>query len=882
MSDSTRSPRELPAIAAAILGLLLPRAERHEVLGDLAAEHAERAGRDGRAAARLWLWRQLLGSVPALLRRSWWRGWTGFEPRASRMQPGGPMLETWIMDLRYSARRLARRPGYAAAAVLTLALGVGGTAAIFSVVRVLLMAPLPVRDEARIGVLWFDGSWTEQEFVELRPEFPGFGRMAAYRPADATLEVPGAPLRLVRGIAASAELFDVLGAGPLIGRTFRPGDDLPGAAPVAVLSHRLWQDLGGTSAILGRRLQLGGLARTVVGVMPPGFWFPDPTIGVWTAVPLDASRRAGLYTLVGRIAEGHRLDAMQGPADAIARSLGERYRYPAQWDKTKTPAITPLREFLVGDVRASLLATFLAMALILGIACVNLAALMLGQVGGRSTELSVRAALGADRRRLVQQITIESLLLGALAGIAGALLAAAGFDLLVRSLPLGALAETAMLDPALFLTACGVGIGAALLIAIVPAVAVSRRSLQAGMAEARPGGTSVRGGRLEGALVVGQIALAVLLAAGAGLLIRSVANLRAIDPGIDVTHVAVVDAAMPAQLSHDERRRVVLDVLPALQALPGVRAVAAAQKLPLRGSGDNWGIAVEGKPDLERSTTAFRIVTHDYFRALGASVVRGRSFEPSDRAATERVVIINEALASTYFPGEDPLGRVLHTGFGDRGERIVGIVQNLAEANLTDPPVPARYMLHDQVPVISYEVSFVLAGASPEDVPRLLHAARATVERETTKLAIQSTTTMERVFDHAVGAPGRVGTLLTLLAGLALLLAAVGVYGMISHFVSRRTREYGIHIALGLRPARVVSQVVGRGVRLAALGSAIGVAATVALAGSLSSLLYGVDGADPAALTVAALALVAVAALAAFVPARRAGRTDPAIVLRQP
>ena len=870
----------LPRLAAALFRVLLPYAERREVLADLAQEHAHRSGRDGRLRARIWLWSQLAGSVPYLLRRSWWRGWTGFEPQANRLDPGGPMFESWIMDVRYSIRRLAGRPTYAAMAVMTLALGAGGTAAIFSVVRGLLMEPLPVAREDELGVLWFDGSWNEREFLTLRPAFPGFQRMAAYRPEDATLDLPGEPLRLLRGIAASAELFDVLGTGALLGRTFQAGDDRLGAPRVAVLSYGLWQDLGADPNLVGRQLQLGGVSRTIVGVMPPGFWFPEPTNRVWVAAQLNPQNQSGRYTLVGRVADGVGMNAMEGPLSAIARSLGERFQYPQEWDKTRAPAITPLREFLVGDVRPSLLATFAAMALILCIACVNVSALMLGQIGGRSTELAVRAALGAGRQRLVQQIVIESLVIGSLAGTAGALLAAGGFSVLIGSLPLGELAESATLDWTLFWAAFAVAFVAAAVVAFVPSAAITRASLQSTMAATRTGGISGRGGRLEGALVIAQIALAVLLATGAGLLIRSVANLRAIDPGLDVHDLAVIDATMPTQLPDAERRRAVLDALPVLRALPGVTAVAATQKLPLRGSGHNWGIRIEGKPELE-STTAFRIVTHDYFPAMNAEIRRGRGFLPTDRDTTERVVIINEALAASYFPNEDPLGRVIHTGFGDRGERVIGVVENMAEADLTDGPVPARYMLLDQVPIVFHGVTFLLAASNPDDLPRVLRDARATLHRESSKLAIERTTTMEWVFEQAVGAPGRMSTLLILLAGLALALAAVGVYGVISHFVGRRTRDYGIHIALGLAPGRVVSQVVGRGVALAVAGSAIGVAASMVLTDTLSSLLYGVGSMDPVALGAAALALVTIGALAAFVPARRASRTDPAIVLRQ-
>jgi putative ABC transport system permease protein len=868
--------------AALVFRQLLPHAERDEVMGDLAVEHADRVAAQGRIAARLWLWRQLLGSLPALVRRIWWRGWTGFEPRASELQPGGGLgVETWIMDLRYSARRLASRPTYALLAVLTLALGAGGTAAVFSVVRALLLDPLPVARESEVGVLWASGDWTEQEFLYLRPQFPGFKRMAAYRPLDATLEVPGLPIRLERGIGSSAELFEVLGTGAMLGRTFRRGDDLPGAEPVAVLSHSLWQELGADPAILGRQLRLGGSPRTVVGVMPPGFWFPTPSTRVWTVMPLSDTNRSGNYALVGRVDATASVRQMEGPLNAIAARLGPRFHYPRQWDKTRSPTMTPLRETLVGDVRPGILATLAAMGLILLIACVNVTALMLGQVSGRGTELAVRSALGAGKRRLMQQIVAESLLVGVLAGAAGALLAAAGFQLLVKSLPLGALAETATLDWTLFWAATLIALSAAGAIALIPGFVLWRGNLQASLATMRTGGVSARGGRLEAALVVAQIALAVLLAVGAALLIRSLANLRAIDPGVRVAGTAVLDATLPTRLPEDACRRAVIDLLPTLQALPNVRAAAATQKLPLRGSGDNWGIEIEGKPELEASTTAFRVVTRDYFQAVGAAIRRGRGFESTDRANTQRVVVINEALAAKYFAGEDPIGRIVHTGFDKPGEHVIGVVGNMAEAQLTDAPVPARYMLYDQVPYGPTAVSFVLAARNAGAVPSLLQAARRTVEGQGRVLAVERTTTMEWIFDEAVGPAGQLAKLLSLLASLALVLGAVGVYGMISHSVSRRTRDYGIRIALGLPPAKVVAQVLGRGIGLVAGGSALGIVAALLLTRLLSSLLYGVRAADPLALAAAVVTLLLVGSLAAFIPARRAARTDPVAVLRQ-
>ncbi|MEO8449486.1 MAG: ABC transporter permease, partial [Gemmatimonadota bacterium] len=428
----------LPRLPAALLRSWVPRAERDEVLEDLGTDYARYRERRGRLIAGLWLWRQTLGSLPALVGRSWWRGWTGFEPDANRMRPGGSSMETWIMDLRYAARRLRARPTYALLAILTIALGVGGTAAIYSIVRELLIRPLPYTDEDNVVVFWAPFDWAERELVFLRPQVPAFKEIVAFRTADVTLELGTAPAQLLQGIASSAELFSVLGAAPAIGRTFRAGEDVKGAEAVAVLSHAMWRKLGSDPSILGRRLRMGGVERTVIGIMPPNFWFPDPSIEVWVPAEINPEEGSGNYTIVGRLAASQRLEAMATPLAQITRALGERYKYPEKWDKTKNAKLTPVREYLIGSLRPALLATSAAMALILLIACANVAALMLGQVNNRSAELAVRSALGADRRRLTQQLVAEALLIGLLAGMAGAGLASGGFRLLVASLPLGA------------------------------------------------------------------------------------------------------------------------------------------------------------------------------------------------------------------------------------------------------------------------------------------------------------------------------------------------------------------------------------------------------------------------------------------------------------
>lgn len=795
------------------------------------------------------------------------------------------MFESWIMDVRYAGRRLLRRPTYAVLAVLTLALGAGGTAAIYSVVRALLLDPLPMAREAQVGVLWFDGSWTEQEFLHLRPNgFPGFQRMAAYRPNDLTLDMPGAPLRLIPAVAVSHELFDVLEAPPMLGRTFQTGEDAAGTELSVVISHALWRELGANHNIVGTRLQLGGVPRTVVGVMPAGFWFPSPDTGIWSAAQMSPRNRQGRYTLVGRASDGVDLTKMDGQLKALAGLLAAQFRYPEQWDKTKAPAVTPAREFFVGDVRPSLIATLAAMGVILLIACANVAALMLGQVDSRQTEIAVRAALGANRQRLVQQLLLESLLIGAIAGAVGSALAVVGFGVLVDSLPLGALAENARLDWTVFWASVLASLVAALLIAVVPGIALWRGSnIRATIATTRTGGIAGRGGRLEGGLVIAQMALAVLLAAGAGLLIRSVANLRAIDPGVSAEGLAIVDTTMPVGLPLDERRRTVLDMVTELQTLPGVTSVAATQRVPLRGSSDNWGIGIRGRPDAG-GTTAFRMVTRDYFTAMGMEIRRGRGFDGADREGNARVVVINEALAAKYFAGQDPIGQVLLTGLDegeDRGERIIGVVESAAEAELQDAPVPARYMLIDQMPLYSTQMSFALRTEGAGSIAPVLEAARSRIARAGSRLAVQETTTMQRVFDVAVGPAGQVVTLLSLLAGLALVLGAIGVYGVISHYVTRRSRDYGICLALGERPSRVIRQVVTRGAALVLTGSMIGVIAALFLTKLLATLLYGVEATDPIAMAAAVVVLLAVGVTAAFIPARRASLTDPAAILRE-
>jgi putative ABC transport system permease protein len=872
---------ELPRVPAALLAAALPGGEREEVLADLAREHCARRKTHGPFAARQWVWRQALGSLPALARRGWWRGWSGFETPADRLQPGEAMFESLAIDVKFALRRLHRRRTYTALTVLTLALGVAGTAAVYGIARRLLFDPLPVRAEEEVVAFWFEGAWSQQKFLAVRPVTDGFQSVAAVRPADATLRIGDAPARLLEGYSASAELFDVLGVRPALGSGFRRGDDRAGAEPVAVLSHALWRELGARPSIVGERIELSGERRTVVGVMPEGFWFPDPSVRVWLCETMDPQNDVGNYGLVGRLPPGQRIEAMGPQLRAITRVLDERFDFLAEWDLTKNPTLTPLRERLLGKVRPALLALLVAMGVILLVACVNVAALMLGQLDTRGTEMAMRSALGAGRKRLLQQLAVESLIIGALAGVVGAVLAVAGFPFLVGALPLGALAETARLDWALFAAAMAVALVASSLIALAPGTAVAQGDLRGTLNRSRTGGIGGRGGRLEHGLVVGQVALVLLLTSGAALLIRSVENRRAIDPGVDVEGVAVLDVQLPQTIDQARIPQLLRDLVTTAAALPGVESAAATQRLPLRGSSDNWGIRIESQADRPDTTTAFRVVTPDYFRTLRIRLKSGRLLLDTDRDpnVTEGVVVVNEALARKYFPGRDPLGQRIQF-MGRRWDRIVGVVDDVAESDLSVEPVPTRYVAFEQVPWLLTGQTIVVRTRTGLDPTAILPAARRAIQAAAPAVAISEQTTMESVLAHAIGPTLQVMALLSLLAGLALVLGAIGIYGVVSHFVNRGRRDWSIRMVLGMRPATVFGQIVGRGGALIGGGLALGLVAFLVSARLLASFLYGVGTADPLALAGAAAVLVAAGLLAASVPARRASRVDPAVVLR--
>ena len=789
-------------------------------------------------------------------------------------------MDTWTLDARFALRRIARRPLPWILAALTLALGIGGLSAISGLARSLLVSPLPYPHAEQLTRMWKPGDWRGREIAALEGHWTGFTAVAAYRPRNVTLEHPGALTQAVSGVTGTADLFRVLEVPPALGHTFELGDDRPGAAPVAVVSEGLWRQLGADPHLPGTPLTLDGTSYTVIGVMPRGFWFPDPTVQVWTNDTINASSSIGLYSLIGRIEPGRTVAGMGPALSDITSLLRQRFVYDdPRWDITRHAELTPFWDWMLGPLRPAVAALLAGMAAILLIACANVAALVIGQLEGRTAELAVRTALGADRRRITAQLAMEILLLGAGAGVAGSSFGIIGFRWLRETLPLGVWGARATIDWTLFAAGVGAAMFASLAIVILSSLSLWSGGLKEGLARMRAHGTP-RGERLQGALVVAEVALAVLLAGTAGLLGHSVSNLYAIKPGLAIDDVAAIDAAAPLGAATADRRVMLRNALERLTQVPGVQSAAVTQMLPLRGRSWSMGMRLPDQ-DPNAPTPLFRMVSADYFATFGIALLKGRTWGAADHSADSvKSIVVNASLARLYFPGTDPVGRSIPGGWGTP-ERIIGIVADASEGNLTDGETPARYYWNEQVPFVPATQTFVVRFTSPAASTRNLDALRRALAVGAPSLAVQDAAPMSEVLAEAVGPARNIMRLLGLLTSLALLLGAVGVYGVLSQFVARRGRDWSLRLALGLGPARLVAQILSRGTFLVSTGVVVGMGLTVLSARSLSAFLYGIGAVDPLSLLGSAALLLAAGAAASLIPALRAGRSDPAVVLRE-
>ena len=804
-------------------------------------------------------------------------------------------MDTLLQDLRYAIRQLLRNRGFTIVAVLTLTLGIGANTAIFSVIRGVLLRPLPFPEPDRlmlaVGVIGAQRAGvTAPDFRDWRAESRTLD-LAALTTYNANLTGIDEPERVTAG-RATANFFATLGVRPQLGRVFTPDEDVAGGPRVVVLTEGFWLNrMGGDSSVLGRSLTLDDVPYTVVGVMGPEAEALENGENLWIPLGLRADELAAtgarFLDVVARLRPGVAPDRATAELQTIAARLAEVRPWS---NKDVTPALVPMSEVIVGDSRRPLLLLFGAVGLVLLIACANVANLLLVRANARGRESAVRTALGAGPSRLIRQLLTESVLLALIGAVGGLLLAAWGTSLLVQALPAG----TPRLDQ---VRLDGLVLGFTLIIAtltgivfgLAPALRVARPELARELTDAARGSAGPQRRRLGAALIVGEIAVALVLLVSAGLLLRSFAAVTSVDPGFDAEHVTAVRIALPARryASSPQTVRFYQTLVERAREVPGVRESAVASSVPFGGAGYSLSIAIEGRePPARREDTPTvfpRAISAGYFRTMGIRLRQGREFAASDRAGAPRVVIINETTARRYFPGESPLGRRFTPDDGGGPMQIVGVVADVRGFGLASDPRPETFFPIEQAPPNHWEwlgraMSLVVrADASPA---RLEGALRETVWSLDRSLPIYSIRTAHALIARSV-APRRLFMLLIAgFAAVALLLAAIGIYGVMAFTVSQRTREMGIRVALGAVRQDVLRLVVGQAMILTGVGLAIGIGGALGVTRLLSQSLYGIKPSDPMTYAAIALLMCGVTVLAAYMPARRAARVDPIVALR--
>jgi putative ABC transport system permease protein len=806
-------------------------------------------------------------------------------------RPAFTLDEIW-RDVRFGLRSLARSPGFSAVAVLCLALGIGANAALFSVLNAVLLRPLPFAEPDRLVRIYEklgdkgQGSVSIPNFRDWAAQSTGFEQLAAYQMVSRNLQSTGEPER-IQAVEATPNLFSILGTPPLLGRAFAADTDEPGKAKVAVVSEDLWRTrLGGEPSLIGRAIRLDGVLYTVLGVMPASFDFPagGGATDVWVLFEpnpqQDAARGSHFLAVVGRLKPETTLEAATAQLVTVAARIEKDH--PAE-QTGRSVLVQPLRETLVGRVRPMLLILFGAVGLVLLIACANVANLLLARAAVRQREVAVRLALGASRARLVRQFLVESLVLAFAGAALGLLLARWSLDA-VAPLAANALPVTGEipLDGRVFGFLLALAALSGLAFGIVPALQYSRGDVRESLGEA--GGKTTGSGRQQlfrSTLVVLEIAVSLVLLVGAGLLLRGFLNLSGTEPGLVAENVLTAHLPLPAAQLEDSTPRTFRPALEKIRAIPGVRSAALVSMLPIQNAWTNGNFAIEGRPEPQpgqEPLAELRIASPGFFPSLGIPVLRGRDFTESDGESGPPVAIVNEVLARRHFPGEDPLGRRIL--FDGQSFAIVGVVGNVRQAGLDVDPLAEIYFpyaLPYSMQWLSDSVLVIRTELPPES---LADEVRAAVRSVDPALPLYDVLTMEAVIDESLAGRRLNLWLLAVFAGMALVLAAAGLYGVISYLVAQRTREIGVRIALGAQTRDVVGLVMRQGTGLTGAGITLGLLGAFVLTRVLESLLYGVSARDP--LTYAALAalLGAIALFATWLPARRASRVDPILAIR--
>jgi putative ABC transport system permease protein len=791
-------------------------------------------------------------------------------------------------DIRYGIHSLRTHPGFALVAILTLALGIGATTAIFSVVNGVLLQPLPLRDPSRLVMVWeqhLDEPGAEPNHVSpanytewTRQTSRVFSSLAAAFDWEMSMTGQGEP-EVVRAGLVNGTLFPTLGVKPFLGRAIASDDDT-----IAVLSYAFWQrKFGGDPHVLGKPVQVDGKPYTIGGVMPREFVIPKSRADVWVPYPIPPQVRGRYLTAIARLAPGVTVAQAQAAMDVVAK----RTEAASVAHNAKMGAIViPVHEQVVGSVRRALLIVLAAVAFLLLIACVNIANLLLSRATSRSKEMAVRAALGASRGQLIRQLLTESLILATIAGLLGIVIAGSATTLLLRFTPESAMmprtAEIAVDGRVLAVTAL-LTLVTGIFFGLVPAIEASRANLQAGLTSTTRGSSQDRRGRrFRNGLVIAEVALATVLLIGAGLLIKSFANLERVDPGLRTEGVLTMRVVLPnAYAKAEKRRAMVTQMLDRVRAVPGVERAGAivSVNMPFTDSWSNTNFTIAGAPAPvpgHEPEADIRMIAGDYFRAMGMQLLAGRPLDERVLAPERTEFVVNDAFARRYFNG-NALGR--HIGFewfDDLEGEIVGVVSSVRQKGLGTDPAPAIYVNYAHDP----NLSFTLAVASKGD-PNAIAAPVTHVLRSLDPLLpVTNVKPLEELVSGTISRPRFNATMLTLFAALGLLLASIGIYGVLSYSVAQRTQEMGIRMALGADAGGVRLLIVRDGVRVAAIGVVAGLAIALPTTRVLAALLYGVEATDPMVFASVAATLTVVALAASYLPARRATRVDPMVALR--
>ena len=800
-----------------------------------------------------------------------------------------------LQDLRYGWRMLLKTPGVTAVAIVAMALGIGANTAIFSLIDSVLIRQLPYPNSERLVVAGIQQPGDEAQyhpfgdadFLAWHDRQTSFEHVAAFNLYnDISFAGKGLPEQ-VRGALVTAEFFSTLEANPLLGRTFRPEDGRPGSDRVVVVSHNFWRThLDADSNVVGSSIVLDGRPYTVVGVMPPGFYFPGRNRNDFWMVNrmgIPQARPPYYLTAFGRLKDGVTANKARAELEAIASQVTQQF--PSS--RYQSASVVPLKEFLVGNVRRPLLVLSGAVGLVLLIAMVNVANLLLARATVRQKEMAVRRALGASGLRLVRQMLTESILLAVIGGCAGLLLARWSVQAFVAFGPsyIPRLAEVGV-DSRVLLFTAALSVLAGIMFGLVPALSNLGSSLSQTLKEGSRTSTGT-GQRTHRLLVISEFALALMLVVGAGLLLRSFDRLQRVNPGFDTTHILTMHISLPyARYEKDSQvEQFWLQFLERVQELPGVQAAGITLSLPpnLLAITNPFTLESQGiDPSRPMQLAEEMCVSRDYFKALGIPLVRGRFFTDNDRADSH-TIIINEEVARRFFPQRDPIGKRLQTGDPDPAapwETIIGVAGNVKYSGLDSLPTPQLYVPFNAAGWVSWSHSMYLAIRTSGDPVSLVPAVRGALGSFDSQIPLANVSTMEQLLDESVAEQRFRTWLLGGFAALALVLASIGIYAVISYSVGQRTGEFGVRIALGARPQDVFRLVLTQAARLAAIGLLAGMVGAFALTRTMSSLLFSIGASDPVSFGIACLILISVALLASFIPARRATKVNPVTALR--